>query len=353
MCVSAVVQVTAGASHSCALHADGTVTCWGLAEAIVRGGAVVLAPFAVAGLDQPTRLVAGTNRTCAITRLGRVRCWGDQDLSIVKEDGTELRDVSALALGASYGCAANPEGTYCWGQNLRGQLARQLEVQESAAAVLSAPGPQRFLGAGEAVVVHDGAGRICAWGSSATKVVTASDDLGVYTSPQCATLGDVVELTVGEDHACVRHAGGTFACWGERYYGQLGSGGGDLDTADVAPYGADTALGAGVVTLVAGVSHTCALLASGTVTCFGRNSLGQVGPGAGTSAEEVRMPAQVTGFSGRVVALGSGSSAQHTCAILADGSLECWGSDHAGQLGDGVTTVEDGRRSRGPVRIRW
>jgi alpha-tubulin suppressor-like RCC1 family protein len=61
----------------------------------------------------------------------------------------------------------------------------------------------------------------------------------------------------------------------------------------------------------------------------------------------------VSGFSGRVVALASGASAQHTCAILESGSVACWGHDHAGQLGDRPTSVDRGRFSPVPVAVRW
>jgi alpha-tubulin suppressor-like RCC1 family protein len=70
-------------------------------------------------------------------------------------------------------------------------------------------------------------------------------------------------------------------------------------------------------------------------------------------ADEVRQPAPVTGFAGRVVALAAGPAAQHTCAILADGSVQCWGSDSDGQLGDGMTTRDPDRKSAGPVSVRF
>jgi hypothetical protein len=79
-------------------------------------------------------------------------------------------------------------------------------------------------------------------------MVTGSNDVIAYPAVQCGAVNDVVQLVAGAEHACVRHAGGTFACWGERYYGQLGLGGTASDTADVAPYGADTSLAAPVVT---------------------------------------------------------------------------------------------------------
>ena len=353
-CVSAVAQVVAGAHHGCALHRDGRVSCWGLAESISGGGDTIVAPTEVEGAAAgATALAAGKHVTCAITGDRTVRCWGSRSVTVARENGAPLAGVSAIAVGAGFACAANAEGVHCWGSNVRGQLARPLTVDTSEAALQALPGGQRFLGAGEAAVVHDGAGRICAWGDNLTKLITASDDVTLYTTPQCAPLPDVVQLVVGSVHACVRHAAGTFSCWGERYYGALGIGGTDLDTADIPPFGTATTLAAPVTTLVAGTSHTCALSGSGAVECFGLNSLGQVGPNPGGPQEEIRRPVPVSGFAGRVVGLGSGSGAQHTCAILEDGQVQCWGSNHAGQLGDGPRGLDPARFSASPVSVRW
>jgi alpha-tubulin suppressor-like RCC1 family protein len=349
-----VVQVAGGVSHSCALHQDGTVSCWGLAEALSAGGGVVVAPAKMAGLAAVRALSAGIDQTCAITGDHRVQCWGNESFTVVEEDGTTpLGDVTLLSLGLGIGCAANPQGTSCWGQNDLGQLARPLTLEQSSRALLGMPGLPRFLATGQTVFTHDGDRRLCGWGHNGTHELTNSDITRVYTDPQCGEVPDVVQMVAGADHVCVRHAAGTFACWGERYYGQLGLGGGINDTADIPPYGQETSLPTPVVQLAAGASHTCALLSDGSVTCFGLNSKGQVGPGATTTAEEVRQPAPVTGFAGRVVSLGAGPTAQHTCAILADGSLQCWGSDSDGQLGDRVTTRDPDRMSHGPVSVRF
>jgi alpha-tubulin suppressor-like RCC1 family protein len=166
-------------------------------------------------------------------------------------------------------------------------------------------------------------------------------------------VADVVQLVAGDTHACVLHATGAFTCWGERYYGALGLGG--ADTADVGPPGTPVTLEAPVRALAAGVSHTCAWLASGAVRCFGRNHLGQVGPSPGTAEEEVRQPVVVTGFAGAVAGLGAGPGAHHTCAILDNGSIQCWGSDASGQLGDGVRTIDPTgtRKSSTPVTVAF
>jgi alpha-tubulin suppressor-like RCC1 family protein len=258
-------------------------------------------------------------------------------------------------VGMGIGCAANPLGTFCWGKNDQGQLARPAEVGSSTAAVLADPSTTPvFLGAGFAVIGHDGTDRICAWGHNGTHLVTESDVTNIYRMPVCNLLGDVVQLVVGADHACVRHAAGTFACWGERYYGQLGLGPGPDQTVDVPPFGRSTALSEPVLDLAAGASHTCLMVESDDrVGCFGLNSLGQVGPARGQPGDEVRELSTVGAFPARVVDLASSASAQHTCALLADGSVSCWGRNHAGQLGDRPAALDDARFSAQPVTVRW
>ena len=347
-----VVQVVGGRAHSCALFRDGTVSCWGLAASI-NGGAGVLPPTKVAGLAGARAIAAGAEGTCAITGDHLVRCWGKESFLVMEPGGSPLGGVERLALGLTFGCATNAVATACWGKNDLGQLAQPLSVTDSAQAVTALPGKQRFLGAGQAVLAHDGADRLCAWGHNGTHEISSDDVTLVYTSPQCGTVADVAQLSVGADHACVRHPGGSIACWGERYYGALGLGGTADDTLDVPPYGKETRLAAPVRDLVAGASHTCALLDGGAVVCFGLNSKGQVGPGATTTAEEVRDPAPIAGLSGTVTALGAGPTAQHTCAITGPASVQCWGSNSDGQLGDGVSASDPNRFSKGPVTVRW
>jgi alpha-tubulin suppressor-like RCC1 family protein len=349
-CIADVAQVAAGAHHTCALHQDGTVSCWGLGESIAGGGASVVGPRVVP-VTGARALSAGTHQTCAVTD-GGVQCWGNRAFEVVKEDGrSPLAGASAVAVGPSFGCALAPDGVHCWGRNEMGQLGRPLDLTDSFTALLAAPGPQRLLGAGQAVVAHDGGERLCAWGSNASKQVVDDDVNTVYPAPRCGAFPDVAQLAVGADHVCVRRAAGAIACWGERYYGQLGIGGTADETLDVAPPGADTRLAGPVATLAAGVSHTCALLADGQVLCFGRNHRGQVG--IASAEEEVRTPSVVQGLAGTVRSIWSGSSAHHTCAVLASGAVACWGANGDGQLGDGASGRDAGRFSREPRLVRW
>jgi hypothetical protein len=86
---------------------------------------------------------------------------------------------------------------------------------------------------------------------------------------------------------------------------------------------------AGVAALAAGTAHTCALLQDGTLACWGENATGQLGDG--TTARRLQ-PAAVGGLAETVSTISVGYS--HTCAVLQNGAFVCWGSNGYGQLGN-------------------
>jgi alpha-tubulin suppressor-like RCC1 family protein len=158
------------------------------------------------------------------------------------------------------------------------------------------------------------------------------------TSPvSAAALSDITGLTAGQNHACARLANGQARCWGDNLYGQLGDGTNDDRGSAVPVKGpAGTARLRGVARIVAGPQDTCAVLTSGQVRCWGANYGGQLGDG--TKVDRSR-PVTVLNASGtrplkQVRAIAPGDS--HTCALLTSGKVRCWGANDDGQLGDGT-----------------
>ena len=145
-----------------------------------------------------------------------------------------------------------------------------------------------------------------------------------------ATLADpVTQVAAGGQHTCTLSATGVVRCWGDNQYGQVGNN--STATRQVLPVVVSGL--AGVVSLSAGAFHTCALLAGGAVKCWGRNISGQLGDNSTTDRST---PVDVVGLSGGVVALDARGF--HTCALMVTGAVKCWGNNSFGQLGDGSTT---------------
>ena len=93
----------------------------------------------------------------------------------------------------------------------------------------------------------------------------------------------------------------------------------------------------GAVSVHAAFDHTCAVLAMGNVQCWGSNQFGSLGYGLGEEIGEFKLePVAATLLDRPVAQLASGSS--HSCGLYADGALVCWGDNQFGQVGVGTTT---------------
>ena len=119
-------------------------------------------------------------------------------------------------------------------------------------------------------------------------------------------------------HTCIRMDDGTARCWGWGGVGQLGSG--PIDSSIMSSATPVTVSNVDVRQVVAGDMHTCALLNNGSVSCWGQGGYGEIDGGSSSSAFAV----PIAGL-GDVVRIGEGG--WHTCAILADRSVRCWGYD--------------------------
>ncbi|NOU31133.1 MAG: hypothetical protein HOO96_24805 [Polyangiaceae bacterium] len=157
--------------------------------------------------------------------------------------------------------------------------------------------------------------------------------------------GPIAKVVGGARHSCAVYKNGALACWGGNDNGQLGLG----DTKDrgdsAAPVSGLQPVDLGPGALVAEVSlgqrHTCARLTTGKVKCWGSADQGQLGLDSKTDRGQV--PGDM-GAKLPEVDLGPGRTAKqisvsgaHSCALLDDNQVKCWGRNATGQLGQGDT----------------
>ena len=193
-------------------------------------------------------------------------------------------------------------------------------IQHSHLEVLT---PVQFLTtvpshAGEAVLC----GQLGNGGTSDKTTPTLTSSLGAGRT--------AVAISSGYAHNCAILDDGSVSCWGSGSQGQLGNGG----TSDETTPTSTSSLGIDrtAVAISSGRVHTCAILDDGSVSCWGSGSQGQLGNG-GTSDETTPTSTSSLGIGRTAVAISSGYA--HSCAILDDGSVSCWGSGSRGQLGNG------------------
>src|SRR5262249_61477224 len=147
----------------------------------------------------------------------------------------------------------------------------------------------------------------------------------------------------GGSHTCALVVGGAVYCWGSGYEGQLGQGAFVPSTTPVQAAGISTA-----IAIRAGWTHSCALLQDGSVWCWGSNVTGQLGDG---TTQNSAVPVRVQGISTATNV--TASWWHHTCALLADASVRCWGENTWGQLGDGTTTSASAPVRMSGTGITW
>lgn len=174
-------------------------------------------------------------------------------------------------------------------------------------------------------------GSVACWGydsegelGNGTMSEFGTDMPGLVTGISAAT-----EVAAGEDHACALIAGGSVDCWGSNYSGQLGDGTMSNSATPVAVSGVSDA-----TQVAAGFDHTCTVLASGGVDCWGDDSVGQLGNGT-TSESPIATAVAVSGIANATAIAAGGST---TCAVLTSGSVKCWGWNYYGELGNGTKT---------------
>jgi alpha-tubulin suppressor-like RCC1 family protein len=354
-CSRARISVASGLSHTCALLSDRTVECWGddssgqLGDA--KAGTSMPAggpnPRPVPNLGDVTALAAGDDHTCALLATGGIVCWGQgADGRLGRGFGPPALDPApaaiatipaavAISAGSRYTCAALANGNiYCWG------------LFPDVAGVQGSWDPKQIGGVTNATSVAAGGGHVCArladgqvrcWGSNAAGQLGTGDTSAVAGLVSPLGLGDVAEIAAGQNHTCARQSDGSVLCWGANDAGQVGNGLAD----PMSPTPSSVVANVTDIFLSASSSTSCALLADGTFSCWGKNDVGQLGTGVGPIS---RTPVAVNTLAGGAVLSSNGS---HTCAVQLDGHTFCWGQDVDGDLG----TASTGQSGPTPVPV--
>ena len=343
--LSGVVRIDAGGAHTCAVMDDTTLRCWGMGISgqlgdgatreranpltVLASGTASADPVPLTGV---TAVATGSQHTCALLADTTVRCWGSGGSGRLGDGATSIRlnpvtvltsgtattdpvpltGVVALSAGSSHTCALLDDTTVrCWGSGSSGQIGNGMS----------------------------------GGGAGSTHPVTVLASGTATTDPEPLT--DVVAITAGSSHTCALLADATARCWGSSVFGQIGDGATSGRSNPVTVLASGTATSdplplTGVEAIAAGGRHTCALLSDTTARCWGRSDKGQIGDGAATdrlnpvtvltSGTAAADPVSLTGVS--TVAIGF----DHSCSLLTDRTLRCWGMGDNGQLGDGAAT---------------
>jgi alpha-tubulin suppressor-like RCC1 family protein len=240
-----------------------------------------------------------------------------------------LQGAVDIALGFDHTCAIDSSGEgWCWGRNNLGQLGiNSMEPVQTAS-------PMRVPNLGRALAIAAGAYHACAvieggavqcWGQNNRGQLAYVNGVGVIVTFASTIEGlrDAVAITAGFEHSCALLASGTVLCWGRGDEGQLGNGATGNTNSPVTVQGITNA-----TAISAGNYHTCARLADSQVRCWGRNDEGQLGNGF---TADSAVPVDTVNDGG---ALDVSAGGFHSC-LLASGDVRCWGRGDLGQIGNG------------------
>lgn len=349
-------SVTTGGYHSCAQMSDETVRCWGENDhGQVGTGAV--GPFSVPVATQVTNLAgavdvdAGLLFTCAALAGGTATCWGADEegqlgdgvigspaIASSPQPVIGLTGVTAVAAGEHHACAVVTDGAVaCWGKDTSGELGDGTVGSPASRAT-----PQLVPGIIDAIDVTTGANFTCVLIAGGSVKCWGNDNGGTLgdgsagspsnrpTPAPVVDLADASSISAGANFACAGRTTGQVSCWGWDSSGQLGDG-----TANASAQSTPgTATGISTATAVAaGHFHACATLSDGQIRCWGRDLFGELGDGTVGPNDINPAATTVTGIADGTAVSGG---ATHTCALRSTGLVACWGSDNAGQLGDGT-----------------
>ena len=343
LCVKGTTTLNfdAGTFHTCTVQMDGKVMCWGYNNEGQLGDGTTTTrstPVEVSGITTARSVATGGYESCAVLSDGKVKCWGDNTNGGLGDGTTTDRstpvEVSGIttatqvAVSYDHSCALLSDGKVkCWGLNEVGQLGDGTTTDRTTPVEVSGITTATRMAVGgdhSCALLSDG--KVKCWGSGSDVADGTFDDTS--TPVTISGITTATSIATNFQHSCALLTDGTVECWGYNSNGQLGDG---TTTSSFR----STVTVSGITTASSidlGSSHSCAVLTEGKVKCWGENDSGQLGDGTTTDRTT---PVEVSGITTATrVIVGT----DHSCAVLTDGTAKCWGDNSAGELGDGTTT---------------
>lgn len=296
----------------------------------------------------PVQLAAGTGHTCARLNDGTVRCWGSGTQgqlgngagtdSAVPVPVADIVDATSIVANDSSSCAVHSDGTVsCWGNTtvlndsgapylkpakMEGaQGVSKLGMMAYSACIIKENGSLECKGANDSGQLGNNGGA-----ASAVFAPTSgfpSPPVRVSASVNTSLGSGTAQGSYAGGTACAVLADGTVACWGKSNCGQNGGTSPTLVANDVRD----------IREVFVGDEMSCAVRNDGNLFCWGGNYAGQLGRGTSSSNPLHRFgePAALIPNFGGVVKVSIGF--QHVCATRSDNTLWCWGEVSLGRLG--------------------
>jgi len=398
---SSANPISAGQYNSCAILGNASVKCWGrnnkgqlgidnITQMGDNTGEMAQLTGINLGTGRTATSISGSNvHNCALLDNASVKCWGHglngrlgqgnpYDLGNgANEMGDNLpsidlgtgRTATAIAAGGAHSCAILDNGSVkCWGKNNYGQLGLDYtpdnlgyqpgEMGDNLSSINLGTG--RTATAIAAGIHHSCAildnGSVKCWGlndfgqlgiDNTTQMGDNPGEMAQLTGINLGTGRTATAIAAGYWHSCALLDNASVKCWGRNTWGHLGIDNvtimGD-NTGEMAQLtGINLGTGRTATAIAAGHYHSCAILDNASVKCWGLNNYGQLGIDSNTAKGNIS--GSMAGLSS--INLGTGRTATaiaaggwHSCALLDNASVKCWGINSKGQLGIDSTTAK-------------
>lgn len=312
-----VIQIVAGSRRTCALFDSGNVACWGdgyMGECNV--------PSYIDGITNAEKIVMDRGKACAILERGVVKCW-------VSNKGTNIRELSqegfVIDMAAdNSACMIYSDGkVYCDGSE------KPMDNINNASKIVD----------GNIVCVIDN-NKLKCWGKEINGMISGEfqSEKTFKTPTEVESINNIKDISMGNRLICAIITDeldrDQWMCWGS-FQGLSSS----------VPVKIKTELPPGSTSSPVSISsydfNACAVFSDGRILCFGDDRYGQIGNGNKTgSVSRALFVSNIT--DAKQVSVGK----DHTCALLNNGEVYCWGRNEKGQLGDGTTNDRDA-----PVKV--